>query len=130
MHEIEPAALHLSLCASCHVLAGQSRPIDYPHAMTHATFDPRSRCLVTSRPRFNWLFVVPALATLVTLGVLETSSASADVRVHDQAEGVQPLSPGTQIPKAVVQTVLGEPMDLEAAIGESGALLVFYRGGW
>jgi hypothetical protein len=98
--------------------------------MAHATFDLRSRRLVPSRPRFNWLLVVPALATLVTFGVLETSSASADARVHDQAEGVQPLSPGTQIPKAVVQTVLGKPMDPEAAIGEGGALLVFYRGGW
>ena len=111
-------------------MAGQVRPIDYPDAMTYATFDLRSRFLVVSRLRFNWLLVVPALATLVTFSVLETSSASADVRVHDQAEGVQPLSPGTQIPKAVVQTVLGKPMDLEAAIGEGGALLVFYRGGW
>jgi len=98
--------------------------------MTYATFDLRIRYLVASRLRLNWLLVFPALATLVTLGVLETSSASADARVYDRAEGVQPLSPGTQIPTAVVQTVLGKPMDLEAAIGEGGALLVFYRGGW
>jgi len=98
--------------------------------MTHAAFDLRSRCLVASRLSFNWLLVFPALATLVTFGVLETSSASADVGVHAQAAGVQPLSPGVQIPKAVVQTILGKPMDLEAAIGEGGALLVFYRGGW
>jgi hypothetical protein len=98
--------------------------------MAHTTFDLRSRWLVKSHPTFNWLLVVPALATFVTISVLETSSASADVRVHDQAEDVQPLSPGTQSPKAVVQTVLGKPMDLEAAIGEGGALLVFYRGGW
>ncbi len=98
--------------------------------MAHTTFDLRIRRLVASRLGFSWLLIVPALATLVTFGVLETSSASADVRVFDKAEGVQPLSPGTQIPKAVVQTVLGKPMDLEAAIGEGGALLVFYRGGW
>lgn len=98
--------------------------------MTHSTFELRIRCLVAARPDFNWLLIVPTLATLVTFCALETSTASADVRVYDQAEAVKPLSPGKQIPTAVVQTVLGKPIDLEATIGEGGALLVFYRGGW
>ena len=98
--------------------------------MTHATFELRIRRLVAASLHFNWLLMIPALATLVTFSALETSPASADVRVYDQAEAVKPLSPGKQIPTAVVQTVLGKSIDLEAAIGEGGALLVFYRGGW
>ncbi len=111
-------------------MAGQSRSIDYPDSMIHATLGLRIRRLVAVRPRFSLLLVVPALATLATFSTLVLSPASADNRVYDQPEAVKPLSPGKQIPTAVVQTVLGKPIDLEATIGEGGALLVFYRGGW
>jgi len=98
--------------------------------MIHATLGLRIRCLVASRLRFDLLLVLPALATFVIFGALETSPASADNRVYDQPEAVKPLSPGQQIPTAVVHSVRGKPIDLETAIGEGGALLVFYRGGW
>jgi peroxiredoxin len=43
---------------------------------------------------------------------------------------VQPLAAGARIPVASLTTVDGEPIDLARAMGERGALLVFYRGGW
>ena len=98
--------------------------------MPNATLGLRIRCLVSSRQRFDLLLVLPALATFVIFGALEASPAWADVRVYDQPEAVKPLSPGQQIPTAVVHSVRGKPIDLETAIGEGGALLVFYRGGW
>ncbi len=66
----------------------------------------------------------------ITLGTSVAGVAGAGDRVYDRPEDVRPLSPGQRIPKAVVRSVLGKPVDLVTAIGEGGALLVFYRGGW
>ncbi len=71
------------------------------------------------------LLCCAALATLMTIG-----AADAVDRVYPTAEAVVPLAPGARVPSATVQSVRGEPVDLAELVRESGALLVFYRGGW
>ena len=57
--------------------------------------------------------------------------AQGDVTsVHSSAHAIQPLQPGSQVPTVAVETIGGELVDLAALVRESGALLVFYRGGW
>lgn len=51
-------------------------------------------------------------------------------RVYPSAEAVQPLAPGSRVPSVRVLTVEGAPVDLAERSRDSGALLVFYRGGW
>ncbi len=70
------------------------------------------------------------LAALTASVPLGPPAARAEDRVYADSESVEPLAPGAKIPTAVVRTVDGKPMDLSATIGEGGALLVFYRGGW
>jgi hypothetical protein len=78
----------------------------------------------------TWFRVVLiVVAMLLPVGTFPSPAIASD-RVFPNSESVKPLGPGAKIPTAVVRTVLGEPTDLSAAIGESGALLVFYRGGW
>lgn len=55
--------------------------------------------------------------------------ASVD-RVYSSAEAVEPLAPGSRVPSVRVLTVEGAPVDLAERSRDSGALLVFYRGGW
>lgn len=50
--------------------------------------------------------------------------------VPQDAESVQPLAVGERIPSAVIRTRDGADADLAGLVAESGALLVFYRGGW
>ncbi|MBW1885962.1 MAG: hypothetical protein JRJ58_20715 [Deltaproteobacteria bacterium] len=64
------------------------------------------------------------------IGLMMTGAAGAADRVYPNAEAVVPLAPGARVPSAVVQSVAGEPIDLADLVRESGALLVFYRGGW
>jgi len=73
------------------------------------------------------LTILTLLTTAISVGSV---SAQAEDRVYPNAESVQPLAPGSSIPSATMKTVRGEPIDLAAAMGQSGALLVFYRGGW
>ena len=56
--------------------------------------------------------------------------AFADPVVAAAPEEVVPLGPGRTIPSATVRTVAGAAIDLADLTKESGALLVFYRGGW
>jgi hypothetical protein len=62
--------------------------------------------------------------------MLMTGAAGATDRVYPTAEAVVPLAPGARVPSAAVRSVAGEPVDLADLVRESGALLVFYRGGW
>jgi hypothetical protein len=55
---------------------------------------------------------------------------AAEGRVYPNPEAVEPLAPGERIPVARVETVRGEAVELADRMRESGALLVFYRGGW
>ncbi len=68
--------------------------------------------------------IVPILVAVAT------GTPRAAERVYPTAEQVQPLAAGARIPVASLTTVDGEPIDLARAMGERGALLVFYRGGW
>ena len=77
---------------------------------------------------FFCLFFCAALATLTAL--CTTGTAAAADGVYPNAEAVVPLGSGARVPSAVVQSVTGEPVDLADLVRESGALLVFYRGGW
>jgi len=62
--------------------------------------------------------------------LLVAGHAFAGDRVYPTANAVEPLAVGAQVPRAPVTTVSGAPADLMKLVGERGALLVFYRGGW
>ncbi len=51
-------------------------------------------------------------------------------RVYASPEEVEPLAVGATVPTAPVRTVEGEVVDLAELVRDTGALLVFYRGGW
>jgi hypothetical protein len=90
----------------------------------------RARSLRNLRPTIRRQVAIRAVALLAGFIAFGPTPALAEGRVYNQPEDVEPLSPGNKIPAAVVRTVLGKPIDLATAIGDSGALLVFYRGGW
>jgi hypothetical protein len=61
---------------------------------------------------------------------LVSGFARAADRVYPTPEAVEPLAAGAKVPSVRVETVRGEPVDLREVMGDRGALLVFYRGGW
>ena len=61
---------------------------------------------------------------------LASGFARAEDRVFPNANDVEPLATGAQVPSSRVETVLGAPVDLADVVRDHGALLVFYRGGW
>jgi hypothetical protein len=56
--------------------------------------------------------------------------AAAASPVYPSAEAAQPLQPGAAVPSVSVRTVDGSAADLSKLVSKTGALLVFYRGGW
>ena len=50
--------------------------------------------------------------------------------VHQNAADTRPLQPGSRVPSAEISAIDGGSVDLAQLTRESGALLVFYRGGW
>jgi hypothetical protein len=66
----------------------------------------------------------------VSAVVLWAGQAIGSQLVYPNPESVQPLAVGSQVPKAMVATVAGDPVDLAEMVREQGVLLVFYRGGW
>jgi hypothetical protein len=62
--------------------------------------------------------------------LVATGTGRAADRVYPRPEAVEPLAIGTQVPSVRVETVRGEPVNLREVMGNRGALLVFYRGGW
>jgi hypothetical protein len=62
--------------------------------------------------------------------LIASSVASGADRVYPTAEAAEPLAVGSSVPSVTVSTVAGLPVDLSEAVRETGALLVFYRGGW
>lgn len=56
--------------------------------------------------------------------------STAATPIYPSAEETMPLQPGASVPSACVRTVQGETVDLASKLRGSGALLVFYRGGW
>jgi hypothetical protein len=70
------------------------------------------------------------VAWLAAALLLGAGAAGAADLAYPSAETVEPLAPGTSVPSATVYTVRGAPVDLSKAVRDTGALLVFYRGGW
>ena len=62
--------------------------------------------------------------------LLIASLATAADPVYPNAEAAQPLQPGASVPSVSVRAVDGATVDLSKLASKSGALLVFYRGGW
>jgi hypothetical protein len=73
------------------------------------------------------LAVSIAFATLLFGTSVQAESAQ---RIYPNAESTQPRAVGTKVPSAALLNLDGDPVDLAKLVSESGALLVFYRGGW
>ena len=56
--------------------------------------------------------------------------ATAENLVYPSAEAAKPLQPGAAVPSVSVRAVDGSTVDLSKLVSNTGALLVFYRGGW
>jgi len=56
--------------------------------------------------------------------------AAATNPVQPNAEATRPLQPGAAVPSVSVRAVDGSSVDLAKLVHKTGALLVFYRGGW
>jgi hypothetical protein len=56
--------------------------------------------------------------------------ATAANPVYPSAEAAQPLQPGASVPSVSVRAVDGSTADVSKLVSKTGALLVFYRGGW
>jgi hypothetical protein len=62
--------------------------------------------------------------------LLIANLATAADSVYPNAEAAQPLQPGAAVPSVSVRAVDGSEVDLSKLVSNTGALLVFYRGGW
>ena len=65
-----------------------------------------------------------------TLFIATSVHAESARRIYPNAESVEPRAVGAKIPSAPLRSLDGDPVDLAKLVSESGALLVFYRGGW
>ncbi len=71
-----------------------------------------------------------AFSTAAWLALAGLSVGAHAGPVHPSAADTRPLSVGTSVPSAEVETLAGGRVDLTELARESGVLLVFYRGGW
>ncbi len=62
--------------------------------------------------------------------LLIAAVAHAADRVYPNADAAQPLQPGAAVPSVSIHAVDGSVVDLSKLVRNTGALLVFYRGGW
>jgi hypothetical protein len=76
--------------------------------------------IVRASARVGWAAGLLLIAGLATAGN----------PVYPNAEAAQPLQAGAAVPSVNVRAVDGSTVDLSKLVSESGALLVFYRGGW
>jgi hypothetical protein len=68
---------------------------------------------------------------IIVAAILLSGSARADrTEVFSSPHDVEPLQPGDHVPTVAVETIRGRLVNLADLVRESGALLVFYRGGW
>jgi len=56
--------------------------------------------------------------------------ACSENSVYPNAETTRPLQPGASVPSVAVRALDGSTADLAKLVSDTGALLVFYRGGW
>lgn len=83
--------------------------------------------------KYLFRYSVPGIALLLLLGfinITQSDPTRQDGRVADSAEEICPILVGASIPDMHLTTVEGEQFDLNAAISNKPALLIFYRGGW
>ena len=76
------------------------------------------------------IYGASASAGWLTGLLLIAGLATAADSVFPSAESAQPLQPGTSVPSVSIRAVDGSAVDLSKLVSQSGALLVFYRGGW
>jgi hypothetical protein len=62
--------------------------------------------------------------------ILIAGLAAAKTPIYPSADAAKPLQPGANVPSVSVHAVDGSAVDLAKLVSKSGALLVFYRGGW
>jgi hypothetical protein len=78
----------------------------------------------------NGIFRASASASWAAGLLLIAGLATAADPVYPSADAAQPLQPGASVPSVNVRAVDGSVVDLSKLVSKSGALLVFYRGGW
>ena len=66
----------------------------------------------------------------ILFGFLLFSVSAHAQNVFEDAASTEPLQPGANVPSVYVEALSGAAVDLASLTQESGALLVFYRGGW
>ena len=87
-------------------------------------------------PAVNGIFGITGLTRAIASSGWATSLlliaglATAGNPVYPSAEAAQPLQPGASVPSVPVRAVDGSTADLSKLVSKTGALLVFYRGGW
>jgi hypothetical protein len=86
----------------------------------------------TVKPDFDaaGIFRASASAGWAAGLLLIAGLATAADSVYPNAEAAQPLQSGAAVPSVSVRAVDGSTVDLSKLVSKSGALLVFYRGGW
>jgi hypothetical protein len=82
------------------------------------------------KPNFDVTGISRASAAWTASLILIAGLATAADPVYPSAEAAQPLQPGAAVPSVSVRAVDGSTVDLSRLVRKSGALLVFYRGGW
>jgi len=84
----------------------------------------------SSRSRRRIRVSLVALLTLLFAALADPAPADDAAPIHPTAKSVRPLGVGEGLPTLPVESLDGEAVDLSTLFRESGALLVFYRGGW
>jgi len=82
--------------------------------------------------------ITSLIAGMMLLGVFDVCIARSAVpmksdsfdSIPENAEGIQPLSVGANVPLLALQDVKGNTFDLNQAINKQPAVIIFYRGGW
>lgn len=70
-----------------------------------------------------------ACGVAASLGLASPGVADVGV-VHPNPQSVAPLRVGESVPSVAVRDIDGNTLDLASLSEKTGALLVFYRGGW
>jgi hypothetical protein len=85
--------------------------------------------------RFSILWRLAGVSILLLSSTLAAAADRVDSvdridQVYPNAEAVEPLKVGSHVPSVTVRTIGGESVNLAKITRDTGALLVFYRGGW
>lgn len=81
-------------------------------------------------PRRGFILALAFSMSFATLLFGTSVQAESAQRIYPNAESVEPRAVGAKVPSAALRSLDGDPVDLAKLVSETGALLVFYRGGW